>query len=508
VTAPQHPGPASSGQFPPGPSHGTPPAGPAPRGPGQPAQWPDAPPDDAGSHAAVTESSPTRRHAADDDTGEHPAVRMHAGDPPAVLAAARAPVGQADGGSLSGVAGQRYSPTGEFPIVAGVDHPAPAAGATSGFGGTQARGPHGGPGQTGPAQPGFGGGGQAGAHGSGGGVSYTNGAAQVTAAVRAPVAAPPTAEELAAAGELVRRLTYQIESVILGKPQVVRLALTALLAEGHILLEDVPGVGKTTLARSIAASVQGQWRRIQFTPDLLPSDVTGVTIFNQGTRGFEFHPGPVFANIVIADEINRASPKTQSALLEVMEERYVTVDGVRHGVPRPFLVVATQNPIEMDGTYRLPEAQLDRFLVKLTVGYPSEAVEIEVLRGAAAGRSPDSIDPVTDTGTIAQVVQLAHRVHIADPLYAYAVRLGAATRVHPQVRVGVSPRGVIALTRAACAFALTDGRPYVVPEDLKALVEPVFAHRLLLSPDAQVRAVTSGDILREVLEAVAVPAPA
>ena len=319
---------------------------------------------------------------------------------------------------------------------------------------------------------------------------------------------PPTGAEVAAFGELMRRLGQNIESILLGKPHVVRLALTALLAEGHVLLEDVPGVGKTTLARAVAASVHGHWRRIQFTPDLLPSDVTGVTIFNQGTRGFEFHPGPVFANIVIADEINRASPKTQSALLEVMEERYVTVDGVRHAVPRPFLVVATQNPIEMDGTYRLPEAQLDRFLMKLTVGYPSEAVEIEVLRGAAVGRTPESLAAVTDTATVAALIQMAHRVHIADPLYAYAVRLAAATRSHGQVRVGVSPRGVIALTRAASAYALTDGRPYVVPEDLKALVEPVFAHRLLLSPDAQVRGINPADVLREVLESVPVPAPA
>src|SRR5689334_8234003 len=222
-----------------------------------------------------------------------------------------------------------------------------------------------------------------------------------------PATGPPTGAEVAAFGDLMRRLAQQVESVVLGKPQVVRLALTALLAEGHVLLEDVPGVGKTTLARAVAASVQGHWRRIQFTPDLLPSDVTGVTIFNQGTRGFEFHPGPVFANIVIADEINRASPKTQSALLEVMEERYVTVDGVRHAVPRPFLVVATQNPIEMDGTYRLPEAQLDRFLMKLAVGYPSETVEIEVLRGAAIGRTPESLAPVTDTAAVAALVQLA-----------------------------------------------------------------------------------------------------
>jgi MoxR-like ATPase len=317
---------------------------------------------------------------------------------------------------------------------------------------------------------------------------------------------PPSAEEVGAAAELVGRLARNIESIVLGKPQVVRLTMTALLAEGHVLLEDVPGVGKTTLARAVAASVQGQWRRIQFTPDLLPSDVTGVTIFNQATRGFEFHPGPVFANIVIADEINRASPKTQSALLEVMEERYVTVDGVRHGVPRPFLVVATQNPIEMDGTYRLPEAQLDRFLMKLSVGYPAEAVEIEVLRGAVS-RSPEALVPVTDTQTVAQLVHLARRAHIADPLLAYAVKLANATRAHPQIRIGVSPRGVIALTRAASAYALTDGRGYVVPEDLKVLAEPVFAHRLVLSPDAQVRGVSPADVVRQVLEAVPVPSP-
>jgi MoxR-like ATPase len=317
---------------------------------------------------------------------------------------------------------------------------------------------------------------------------------------------PLPAQHVQGFAAVAGQLADSIGTVVLGKPEVVRLALTALFAQGHVLLEDVPGVGKTTLARALAASVRGQWRRIQFTPDLLPSDVSGVTIFNQASRGFEFHPGPVFANIVIADEINRASPKTQSALLEVMEERRVTVDGVPHPVPAPFLVVATQNPVEMDGTYRLPEAQLDRFLVKLSVGYPDEAVEIEVLRGAA-NRSADNLEPVTDTATVGEMVRMAQRVHIADPLYAYAVRLATATRNHPQVRVGVSPRGVIALTRAACAYALINGRGYVLPEDLKMLVEPVFAHRVLLSPDAQLRGTTAGEVLDDAVRSVPVPLP-
>jgi len=317
---------------------------------------------------------------------------------------------------------------------------------------------------------------------------------------------PLTPHHVQGFANLAARIADNINSVVLGKPHVVRLALTALFAQGHVLLEDVPGVGKTTLARAIAATLHGQWRRIQFTPDLLPSDVSGVTIFNQASRAFEFHPGPVFANIVIADEINRASPKTQSSLLEVMEERNVTVDGVRHPVPRPFLVVATQNPVEMDGTYRLPEAQLDRFLVKLSVGYPDELVEIEVLRGATV-RSPEALEAVTDTATVGEMVRMAQLVHIADPLYAYAVRLAAATRTHPQVRVGVSPRGVIALTRAACAYALIDGRGWIMPEDLKTLAEPVFAHRILLSPDAQVRGVTPAEVLHEAVASVPVPLP-
>ena len=235
--------------------------------------------------------------------------------------------------------------------------------------------------------------------------------------------------------------------------------------------------------------------------------MTGVTIYNQAGGGFEFHPGPVFANIVIADEINRASPKTQSALLEVMAERLVTIDGVRHATPRPFLVVATQNPIEMDGTYRLPEAQLDRFLMKLAVGYPDETAEIDVLRGAETELGLDTLAAVTDTATISRAIRMARRVRVSEALYTYVVRLAAATRTHAQVRLGVSPRGTIALTRAACAYALTQGRSYVIPEDIKALTHPVLAHRVLLSPDATLRGVTAADVLRDVDETVPVPAP-
>ena len=322
-----------------------------------------------------------------------------------------------------------------------------------------------------------------------------------------PATSPPDPDEVARYTNVFHALASNIGQVVLGKAETVRLALTALVTEGHILIEDVPGVGKTTLARAIAASVRGSWRRVQFTPDLLPSDVTGVTIFNQATRDFEFHNGPIFANVVIADEINRASPKTQSALLEVMEERHVTVDGVRHPVPRPFLVVATQNPVEMDGTYRLPEAQLDRFLVRLSVGYPDEATEVEVLRGGAARLTPEALPQITDTATIVAMAELAQRVFVHDVAYHYIVRLAHATRRHPDVRLGLSPRGAIALTRACQAYALSDGRSYVLPEDVKALAEPVMAHRLTLTPDAQLRGQTTAGVVADVLESVPVPQP-
>jgi MoxR-like ATPase len=273
-----------------------------------------------------------------------------------------------------------------------------------------------------------------------------------------------------------------------------------------IALTGELGTGKTTLARAIAASVNGHWRRIQFTPDLLPSDISGVTIYNQGLAQFEFHPGPVFSNIVIADEINRASPKTQSAQLEEMEERQVTVDGTRHSVPRPFGVCATQNPIEIDGTYRLPEAQLDRFLMRLSVGYPDEEHEIEVMRGEAT-RSPEGLKAVADTADVARMVGLATRVAVDEAIYAYVRRIAVATRGHPDVRLGLSPRGCVALIRAARAMALASARPYVLPEDVKDLAGVVCAHRLILTPEASLRGRRDSDIVAEILSDAAAPQP-
>ncbi|WP_432844310.1 AAA family ATPase [Dactylosporangium sp. CA-092794] len=318
---------------------------------------------------------------------------------------------------------------------------------------------------------------------------------------------PLSPAEVRSLTSAVNRIAAGIGAALLGKPDLVRLAVTALLAQGHLLIEDVPGVGKTTLARALSTVVDGRWRRIQFTPDLLPSDVTGVSVYDPAERAFAFHPGPVFANVVVADEINRASPKTQSALLEVMEEHSVTVDGVRHLVPEPFLVVATQNPVETEGTYPLPEAQLDRFLMKVSVGYPDEDDEVDVVRAACAGRTADAPAPVADTETLRALIGLAARTHVAGALYRYAVRLAAATRTHPRVEVGVSPRGAVALAKAARAYACTAGRGYVVPEDLQALIEPVFAHRLVLAGEARLGGVTPAEILHDVVREVAVPTP-
>lgn len=296
-----------------------------------------------------------------------------------------------------------------------------------------------------------------------------------------------------------------VERFIQGKDDVVRLALIALLAEGHVLMEDVPGVGKTSLARSLSASLGLSGSRIQFTPDLLPSDVTGVTVFHQSKDTFEFHPGPVFANIILADEINRASPKTQSAMLEVMAERTVTVDGRSHPVPRPFLVLATQNPVDMDGTYPLPEAQLDRFMMRISVGYPNPSAETQILKNAHEGRRLEDLRAVSGIDEVTGMIKAAAGVHIADSVLTYIVGLITATRNSPGVRLGSSPRGGLALMGAARVRAASRSRHYVTPEDVMALIQPVLAHRLVLSPEAIASGATAEQVLSEATRGVPVP---
>jgi MoxR-like ATPase len=322
----------------------------------------------------------------------------------------------------------------------------------------------------------------------------------------AEVYGAPDAEALAERfARLFGALVGNIERVIRGKREKVELAMLCLLSEGHLLLEDVPGTGKTTLARTVAASVDAQWTRIQFTPDLLPSDVTGVSIFNQATSKFEFHPGPIFANIVVADEINRGSPKTQSALLEVMEERRVTVDGRPQPVPRPFMVIATQNPVDMDGTYPLPEAQLDRFLMKISMGYPDHASEVAVLAGMPTGPLVDQLSKVAGREDVKNMIDFAGRIHVAPPLYDYVVHIVATTRQHPDIRLGASPRASLALLRAMRVRAAAAGRSYVVPEDVKALATHVIAHRLMLTPEAELRGREPAELVAEALGRVPVP---
>jgi MoxR-like ATPase len=300
-------------------------------------------------------------------------------------------------------------------------------------------------------------------------------------------------------------LADNVELVVKGKRDVVELALVCLLAEGHLLIEDVPGTGKTTLARCLAASIGADWQRVQFTPDLLPSDITGVSLYRQSTESFEFRRGPVFAHIVLGDEINRASPKTQSALLEVMEERRITVDGSAYPVPRPFFVLATQNPVEMSGTYPLPEAQLDRFLMKISLGYPDASSEAAVLAGEAAGHRVETLSPVTDVATVSRMIEQARRVHTAPPLLEYVVAVTAATRTMPGVQLGASTRGAVALLRAARVSAAAAGREYATPQDVKATAIPVLAHRLILTPDAELTRRTAHDAVAEVLGRVPVP---
>jgi len=302
------------------------------------------------------------------------------------------------------------------------------------------------------------------------------------------------------------RIADNIEKAIQGKDEVVRLSLVALVAEGHLLLEDVPGVGKTMMAKSLAKTLGCSWQRIQFTPDLLPSDVTGVNVWNKTTGAFGFKPGAVFANICLGDEINRASPKTQSALLECMEERQVTVDGVSHILERPFMVIATQNPIEHEGTYPLPESQLDRFMMRLSIGYPNRESELEILETHGTRSPLEELNAVTDAGEVITLTKMAHAVHVAPTLKHYIVELAESTRDHPDVYLGVSPRASLYLLKAARAMAASRGRDYVVPDDIKDLAVPVLAHRILLSPEAQMRGASAEDVLESLLGRVPIPA--
>ncbi|MEP9380938.1 MoxR family ATPase [Nocardioides sp. KR10-350] len=320
-----------------------------------------------------------------------------------------------------------------------------------------------------------------------------------------PTHVPSGGADLETVARVTAKVRANVEKVIEGKSDVVFSTLVVLLAEGHLLIEDVPGVGKTQLSKALARSIDCSVRRIQFTPDLLPSDVTGVSVFNQNTREFEFRPGGVFANIVVGDEINRASPKTQSALLECMEERQVTVDNVTYQLEPPFMVIATQNPVEMEGTYALPEAQRDRFMARVSVGYPPTAAEVAMLASHTGANPLDDLEAVTDSAEIRKLIGIVNQVYVADAVRQYTVALAAATRTSGELALGASPRATLHLLRAAKASAALQGRDYVLPDDVRVLAVPVLAHRLLPSAQAAMNGRAVEDILASLVAGVPVP---
>ncbi|MDR6970196.1 MoxR-like ATPase [Leifsonia shinshuensis] len=302
------------------------------------------------------------------------------------------------------------------------------------------------------------------------------------------------------------QLVANVDKAILGKEHSIRLVITAMLSGGHVLLEDVPGTGKTVLAKALANTVEGTQSRIQFTPDLLPSDVTGVTIYDQSTGRFEFHPGPIFATVVLADEINRASPKTQSALLEVMEEGVVTVDGVGHPVGAPFVVIATQNPVEQAGTYSLPEAQLDRFLIKTSLGYPDHATTVDLLLDSSNRSRASAVRPIIAADSVSTLAQLASEVHTDASVMGYLSEIVTATRDDKDAALGVSIRGALALARAAKTWAISSGRTFVTPDDIRDLALPVLAHRVIVDPESEFAGVTAADIVERAVASATPPA--